>query len=78
MAKRVTSRVARTSDRETLFVQATRELIPLVRNTGTAVIVGHIDSEEQLSWWTAVGAETASGPLFGAAGPPEEIEELFS
>ncbi len=77
MAKRVTSRVARASDRETLFVRAIRELIPLVRNTGAAVIVSHIDSEEQLSWWTAIGAETASGPLFGTAGPPDEIEELF-
>ncbi len=77
MARRVTSRVARAKDRETLFVQAIRELTPLVRGRGAAVIVGHIDSEEQLSWWRDAGAETASGPLFGAAGPPDEIEELF-
>lgn len=77
MAKRVTSRVARAKERETLFVRATRDLVPLVRATGAVVIVGHIESEEQLTWWRDVGAETASGPLFGSAGPPENIEELF-
>jgi PAS domain S-box-containing protein/diguanylate cyclase (GGDEF)-like protein len=78
MAKRVTSRVARAGSRETLFVKATRELIPLVRDQGAAVVVGFMESEKQLAWWTGVGAEYASGPLFGAAGTPDEIEELFS
>jgi diguanylate cyclase (GGDEF)-like protein/PAS domain S-box-containing protein len=78
MAKRVISRVTRGVQRETLFLRATRDLIPLVRDTGASVIAGHIESEDQLTWWSTVGAETTSGPLFGAPCAPSEIEELFT
>jgi PAS domain S-box-containing protein/diguanylate cyclase (GGDEF)-like protein len=78
MAKRVVRRVTHGVEKETLFVRAIRELVPLVLDTDASVIVGHIETEEQLAWWRDVGAETASGPLFSAAGPPEDIEELLS
>jgi PAS domain S-box-containing protein/diguanylate cyclase (GGDEF)-like protein len=76
-APRVTRRVARGVDEGTLFVRAVRDLVPLVRGEGTSVIVSGIESEKQLEWWREVGAQYAQGPLFGAAGPPEDIEELF-
>ncbi|HEV2783729.1 MAG TPA: EAL domain-containing protein [Actinophytocola sp.] len=77
MAKRVISRVTRGMDKDTLFVRAIRDLVPLVGSTDASVIVGHIETEDQLAWWRDIGAKTASGPLFGAAGPPGEIERLF-
>jgi EAL domain-containing protein (putative c-di-GMP-specific phosphodiesterase class I) len=77
MAKRVVTRIARAGGQETLFVRATRDIVPLVREHGAGLIVGHIETEDQLAWWREVGAGCASGPLFGAPGPPEDIEELF-
>jgi diguanylate cyclase (GGDEF)-like protein/PAS domain S-box-containing protein len=77
MANRVVHRVSRGMDKQSLFLRATRGLVPLVRDSGAAVIVGQIDNEEQLAWWHGIGVETAAGPLFGSAGPPEDIEELF-
>lgn len=77
MAKRVITRVARAAGKETLFVRAIRDLVPLVREFGAGLIVSHIETEEQLAWWQEVGAGCAMGPLFGAPGPPEDIESLF-
>ncbi|HEU5108944.1 MAG TPA: EAL domain-containing protein, partial [Micromonosporaceae bacterium] len=79
MADRVVRRISTAVEhgRQTLFLRATRDLIPLVRDTGAEVLVGNIHTEEQAAWWREVGAATASGPLFGAAHPPEEIEELL-
>jgi PAS domain S-box-containing protein/diguanylate cyclase (GGDEF)-like protein len=76
-APRVARRVARGVDDDTLFVRAVRDLVPLVRGEGVSVVVSGIESEKQLEWWRAVGAQYAQGPLFGAAGPPEDIEEFF-
>jgi EAL domain-containing protein (putative c-di-GMP-specific phosphodiesterase class I) len=70
-------RVARGMEKQTLFLRATRDLVPLVRDTGATIVVGQIETEDQLAWWQEVGAGTASGRLFGEAGPPEDIEELF-
>jgi len=78
MAKRVVTRVARAGGKETLFVRATRDLVPLVRNYGAGLIVSHIETEEQLEWWRDVGAGCAMGPLFGSPGPAEDVEELFT
>lgn len=77
MAKRVVGRIARAGGQETLFVRAIRDLVPLVRGYGAGLIVGHIETEDQLAWWREVGAGCASGPLFGRPGPPEDVEELF-
>lgn len=80
LADRLVARVgeAVAKDRETLFLRATRDLVPLIRDTGAAVIAGHIATEEQLTWWQALGVESASGPLLGPAGPPEDIEDLLT
>jgi PAS domain S-box-containing protein/diguanylate cyclase (GGDEF)-like protein len=77
MANRVVNRIARAGGKETLFVRATRDIVPLVRDHGAGLIVGNIETEEQLAWWREVGAGCALGPLFGSPGPPESIETLF-
>jgi PAS domain S-box-containing protein/diguanylate cyclase (GGDEF)-like protein len=77
MADRVINRVTSGMEKQSLFLRATRGLVPLVRDTGAVVIVGQIESEDQLAWWREVGATIASGPLFGCAGPAEDIEALF-
>lgn len=78
MANRVVNRIARAGGKETLFVRAIRDLVPLVREFGAGLIVGNVESEEQLAWWSEVGAGCALGPIFGSPGPPEDIEELFT
>jgi PAS domain S-box-containing protein/diguanylate cyclase (GGDEF)-like protein len=79
MADRVVRRISTAveHDKQTMFLRATRDLVPLVRDTGAAVLVGNIHAEEQLAWWGGIGAATASGPLFGTPRPPDEIEELL-
>jgi len=79
MADRVVRRISTAveHDKATMFLRATRDLVPLVRDTGADVLVGNIHTEEQLAWWREIGAVTASGPLFGAPRPPDEVEELL-
>jgi PAS domain S-box-containing protein/diguanylate cyclase (GGDEF)-like protein len=71
-------RVQRGMDKQSLFLRATRDLVPLVAGTGAAIVIGQIETEDQLTWWQDIGAQTASGPLFGQPGSPETIEELFT
>jgi EAL domain-containing protein (putative c-di-GMP-specific phosphodiesterase class I) len=78
MSRRAISRVTRGVPNDTVFVRAIRDLVPIVRSTDASVIVGHIETEDQLAWWRDAGAKTAAGPLFGAPGPAENIEALFA
>jgi diguanylate cyclase (GGDEF)-like protein/PAS domain S-box-containing protein len=70
MASRVVSRVA---DEGSLFTRAVRDLVPLVRGTGAAVLVGNIDGEDQFEWWRAVGADQVQGEHVGAPGLPVDL-----
>jgi diguanylate cyclase (GGDEF)-like protein/PAS domain S-box-containing protein len=72
----VASRVARMGE-DALFTRGIRQLVPLVRESGTSVIVGDIESEEQLDWWCAVGADVVQGDHIGTAGSPTDAEHLF-
>lgn len=42
-----------------------RQLVPLVHETGTPVIVGDITTQKQLDWWREVGADTVQGTYVG-------------
>lgn len=70
MASRVVSRVA---DDGSLFTRMVRNLVPLVRGTGAAVIVGNVDGEDQFEWWRAVGADQVQGDHVGAPGLPVDL-----
>ncbi|HEY0450188.1 putative bifunctional diguanylate cyclase/phosphodiesterase [Actinophytocola sp.] len=76
MSGRVVSRVDR-QDEESLFTRSIRQLIPLVRESGTSVIVGDIETEEQYEWWREAGADTVQGNFTGPAGNPQDAEHLF-
>lgn len=73
MATRVVSRVADRMDDESLFTRAIRDLVPLVRGTGTPIIVGSVDTEDQFEWWRAVGADTTQGAYTGEPSGPAEL-----
>lgn len=74
MATRVVSRIADRTDDESLFTRAIRDLVPLVKSTGTPVIVGDIETEDQFTWWRVIGADTVLGGFTGAAGPVDELK----
>ncbi|MFI9818815.1 putative bifunctional diguanylate cyclase/phosphodiesterase [Saccharothrix variisporea] len=58
-----------------LVARALAELLAVVREAGIAVSVADVTTPVQAQWWREVGAETASGPLFAPAGPPEVITD---
>ena len=70
MASRVVSRIA---DEGSLFTSAVRDLVPLVRGNGAAVIVADVDSADQFEWWRAVGADQVLGAHVGAPGSPMDL-----
>ncbi|GAB3445213.1 putative bifunctional diguanylate cyclase/phosphodiesterase [Actinophytocola sediminis] len=76
MSARVVSRVTRQGE-ESLFTRAIRQLVPLVRESGTPIIVGNVDTQAQFDWWSAVGAETAQGDFTGTTASPQDTEHLF-
>ncbi|MGH3898986.1 MAG: putative bifunctional diguanylate cyclase/phosphodiesterase [Pseudonocardiaceae bacterium] len=53
-------------------------LVPLMRRTGTAVVVAGIDSAEQAQWWRDVGADSARGTAFGPPVTQQAIPGLLS
>ncbi len=76
MSGRVTSRVDRMGE-DALFTRSIRQLVPLVRESGTPVIVGDVTTEAQFDWWREVGADIAQGDFTGTAGSPQDAEHLF-
>lgn len=70
------SRVHRMGE-DALFTRAMRELVPLVRDSGTLVIVGDITSAAQFDWWRKAGADIAQGEFTGTAGTAQDAEHLF-
>ena len=62
---------------DALFTRAMRQLVTLVREAGTRVIVGDLETEAQYEWWRDAGAEVAQGDFTGTAGSPQEAEHLF-
>jgi EAL domain-containing protein (putative c-di-GMP-specific phosphodiesterase class I) len=70
----VVSRIADRTDDESLFTRAIRDLVPLVKSTGTPVIVGDIETEDQFTWWRSIGADTVLGGFTGAPGPVDDLK----
>ena len=48
-------------------------VVGVVRDAGIGVTAAGVTTREQARWWREVGADTASGPLFAPAGPPDVI-----
>ncbi|ROP35232.1 putative bifunctional diguanylate cyclase/phosphodiesterase [Saccharothrix texasensis] len=48
-------------------------VLEVVRDAGVGVTAADVTTPEQARWWREVGADTASGPLFAPAGPPDVI-----
>ncbi len=56
---------------------ALASLVPLMRRTGTVVVVAGIDSAEQVDWWRHIGADSARGAAFGSPVTPQDIPALL-
>jgi diguanylate cyclase (GGDEF)-like protein/PAS domain S-box-containing protein len=76
MSNKVVSRVTRQGD-DSLFTRSIRQLVPLIRESGTPIIVGNINTQPQFTWWTEAGAETVQGDYTGTTASPQETEPLF-
>ena len=48
-------------------------VLEVVRDAGVGLTAAGVTTPEQARWWREVGADTASGPLFAPAGPPDVI-----
>jgi len=48
-------------------------VLEVVRDAGVGVTAADVTTPEQARWWREVGADTASGPLYAPAGPPDVI-----
>ncbi|MCT2583828.1 putative bifunctional diguanylate cyclase/phosphodiesterase [Actinophytocola gossypii] len=76
MSSGVVSRVRRQGE-DSLFTRSIRQLVPLVRENGTQLIVGDVHTGPQLDWWRDIGADLVQGEHTGAAGTPGETERRF-
>ncbi|RKT55840.1 putative bifunctional diguanylate cyclase/phosphodiesterase [Saccharothrix australiensis] len=56
-----------------LVARLLADLLAVVRDAGIGVSVTDVTTPAQARWWREAGADTASGPLFAPAGPPEAI-----
>lgn len=57
----------------TAVARALAGVLEVVRDAGVGVTAADVTTPEQARWWREVGADTASGPLFAPAGPPDVI-----
>jgi diguanylate cyclase (GGDEF)-like protein/PAS domain S-box-containing protein len=56
---------------------ALASLVPLIRQTGTAVAVAGVDNTEQVNWWRGAGADSARGAMFPPPVPTEKVVALL-
>lgn len=76
MSPKVVSRVTRQGE-DSLFTRSIRQLVPLIQESGTPIVVGNIDTQSQFDWWSEVGANTVQGDFTGTTASPQETEHLF-
>ncbi|MGH3813604.1 MAG: putative bifunctional diguanylate cyclase/phosphodiesterase [Pseudonocardiaceae bacterium] len=62
---------------DSVLRSALASLVPLVRRTGTAVVVAGIDSAEQVDWWRQIGADSARGTAFAPPVAQQSIPGLL-
>lgn len=65
--------VGMTQQPSSVMREALTTLVPLIRRTGTAVVVAGIDSAEQADWWRSIGADSARGIAFA---PPTAAQDI--
>lgn len=58
---------------ESVVPAALTTLVPLIRRTGTAVVVAGIDDAEQAIWWRDCGADSARGAAFAPPVAPQDV-----
>ncbi|MGH4025758.1 MAG: putative bifunctional diguanylate cyclase/phosphodiesterase [Pseudonocardiaceae bacterium] len=63
---------------DSIVREALGALVPLIRRTGTAVVVGNVDSAEEADWWRSIGLDSARGAAFAASCEPEHIPALLT
>ncbi|MGH4024458.1 MAG: putative bifunctional diguanylate cyclase/phosphodiesterase [Pseudonocardiaceae bacterium] len=74
----IAEQLVRTTQRpESVLRRALTTLVPLIRDTGAAVVAGGIDCARQAGWWRDIGADSARGALFGAPCGPDEMARLL-
>ena len=74
-------RAVRTTPRAThhpLLAKITTETIAAVHAAGATVIVDSVATRDQADWWRQVGADAATGPLFGPDGPHDSVDALLA
>ncbi|QFZ21641.1 putative bifunctional diguanylate cyclase/phosphodiesterase [Saccharothrix syringae] len=57
----------------TAVARALAGVLEVVRDAGIGLTATGVATPGQARWWRESGADTASGPLFGPAGPPDVI-----
>ncbi|MET0132617.1 MAG: EAL domain-containing protein [Kibdelosporangium sp.] len=65
-------------DDDSWQVRALRNLLVLIHQTGADVTVSSVDTAAQARLWRSLLADSASGPLFGAAQSPGDITDLLA
>ncbi|WP_158846075.1 putative bifunctional diguanylate cyclase/phosphodiesterase [Saccharothrix deserti] len=58
---------------DSAVARALAGVLEVVRDAGVGLTAAGVTTPEQARWWREVGADTASGPLFAPAGPPDAI-----
>jgi diguanylate cyclase (GGDEF)-like protein len=58
---------------DSTVARALAGVLEVVRDAGIGLTAAGVTTPEQARWWREVGADTASGPLFAPAGPPDAI-----
>jgi EAL domain-containing protein (putative c-di-GMP-specific phosphodiesterase class I) len=56
---------------------ALANLVPLIRCSGTAIVVADLDDAEQAYWWRDVGADAARGAVFAAPAAAQHIPSVL-
>jgi diguanylate cyclase (GGDEF)-like protein len=70
----ITAQLVRMAQRpDSVLRDALTTLIPLIRRTGTRVVVAGVDTAEQADWWRRLGADSARGAAFGPPGTAEDM-----
>jgi EAL domain-containing protein (putative c-di-GMP-specific phosphodiesterase class I) len=52
-------------------------MVPLIRRTGTAVVVAGVDDTAQATWWRDTGADSARGAALAQPVAPQDIPALL-
>jgi diguanylate cyclase (GGDEF)-like protein/PAS domain S-box-containing protein len=52
-------------------------MVPLIRRTGTAVVVAGVDDTTQATWWRDTGADSARGAALAPPVAPQDIPALL-